>query len=394
MPDITQKLLTKGAAHGRTGEPLSAVGVVIHYVGNPGSSAIANRNYFENGSGGNYVSAHYVVGLNGEIIQCVPENERAQHAGKSYAPQYKETAKLNNARYLGIENCHPDSGGKFSDITRKSLVALSADICFRYNFELSAVFRHYDVTGKSCPMYYVNNSGEWTKLKNDIASGVIALMGKTKIVAKLGQSQASVAKSLEEWAKGKNATALFVSLAEKYVKYAPTCGGVNPVVAYCQAAKETAFGRFGGVLNESFKNPCGMKTAAGGGDFDKNAHQKFDSWDDGIKAQLDHLALYAGAEGYPRKDTTDPRHFPEIKGTAATVEALGGKWAGSLYYGQDVVKLSEGIRLAEVITVEDKLLELVKGSSINSPQYWINALKDFKYFDGFVGAMYEKYCGK
>ncbi len=48
--------------------------IVVHYVGNPGTSAAANRSYFEGlaVSGETYASANFVVGLDGEILQCVP----------------------------------------------------------------------------------------------------------------------------------------------------------------------------------------------------------------------------------------------------------------------------------------------------------------------------------
>lgn len=180
---IEQRLLTldaPSARHGRTGKPLNSIGVLVHYVGNPGSQAINNRNYFESGSNGNYVSAHYIVGLQGEVIQCVPENERAAHAGKSYAAQYNELAKTNNSQYLGIETCHPDTSGKFSSVTRVSLVELVADICLRHNFDpYNHVLRHYDVTGKSCPLYYVNKFTEWCNLRTAFEAGIlIALCDK------------------------------------------------------------------------------------------------------------------------------------------------------------------------------------------------------------------------
>ena len=168
-PQITDALLTPGASHGRTGQRLDPIGVVIHYVANPGSSAMANRNYFENGSDGNGVSAHYIVGLNGEILRCVPENERAMHAGRAYGSQWTEQAKVNNATLLGIEVCHPDRTGVFSAVTYNALVWLTADICSRRGFDpIKAVVRHYDVTGKSCPLYYVNNPSAWTRMKEDI----------------------------------------------------------------------------------------------------------------------------------------------------------------------------------------------------------------------------------
>ncbi len=142
-----------------------------------------------------------------------------------------------------------------------------------------------------------------------------------------------------KWAKSKGATDTFADLAKLYWKYADECGGVNPAIAYVQAAKETGYGKFGGVLDESYKNPCGMKTSAGGGDYDKDAHQKFNSWDEGVQAHMDHLALYAGADGYPKSNTYDPRHFVTIKGRASTTNSLGGKWAPSFTYGEEVGKL-------------------------------------------------------
>lgn len=144
------------------------------------------------------------------------------------------------------------------------------------------------------------------------------------------------AKQAEEWAKAKGATDTFISLAQLYWKYAPEHGNVNPAIAYVQCAKETGYGKFGGVLDDSYHNPCGMKTSAGGSDTDPNAHQKFNTWDEGVQAHLDHLALYAGADGYPRSNTYDPRHFVTIKGTVVTVNALSTKWAPSLTYGQEI----------------------------------------------------------
>jgi len=162
---ITQALLTLGATHGRTGQKLKPMGIVVHYVGNPGSSAQANRNYFENGSGGNGVSAHYIVGLNGEVLQCIPDTECAMHAGRSYGAAWNGLAPTNNARYIGIECCHPDSTGKFNAKTEASLTALVKQLCATYALDAAKeVLRHYDVAGKQCPAYYVKNPAAWETL--------------------------------------------------------------------------------------------------------------------------------------------------------------------------------------------------------------------------------------
>lgn len=144
------------------------------------------------------------------------------------------------------------------------------------------------------------------------------------------------AKEAAKWAESKGATETFIELADLYWQYAEDHGNVNPGVAYVQAAKETGLGKFGGVIDESYCNPCGLKTSAGGNDNDASAHMKFSSWKEGVQAHLDHLALYAGASGYPRSDTNDPRHFATLKGRASTVNSLGVNWAPSSTYGEEV----------------------------------------------------------
>ena len=145
------------------------------------------------------------------------------------------------------------------------------------------------------------------------------------------------------WAKKHGATGEFVGLAKLYWQLAPPRGGVDPAVGYAQSFHETGGGRFGGVLDATYHNPCGLKTTGGGGNEERTAHTRFPSWREGVTAHLDHLALYAGAPGYPRQGSPDPRHFPSLKGTAKTVEALGGKWAPSPTYGQRVAQLARDI---------------------------------------------------
>nr|WP_206529873.1 glucosaminidase domain-containing protein [Clostridium perfringens] len=141
----------------------------------------------------------------------------------------------------------------------------------------------------------------------------------------------------KKWAQGKGATKEFVELADLYWEYSDEHGDVNPALAYVQAAKETAYGNFGGVLDASYHNPCGLKTNKGGSDKDPKAHMKFKSWNEGVKAHLDHLALYAGAEGYPKAETKDPRHFASIFGKANSVTDLSKNWAPSPTYGEEIL---------------------------------------------------------
>ena len=156
--EIQQKLLTINQ-YSRPGTKIGKIkNIVIHWVGNAGSTAMANRNYFESlKEKKSFASSHYIVGLQGEIIQCIPENEIAYHANNA------------NSYSIGIEVCHPDWQGKFSDVTYKALIELLVDLCKRYSLEpTTSIIRHYDVTKKLCPKYYVEHNGAWLQLKQDV----------------------------------------------------------------------------------------------------------------------------------------------------------------------------------------------------------------------------------
>ena len=141
---------------------------------------------------------------------------------------------------------------------------------------------------------------------------------------------------MRNWAIKKGANKTFVELAQTFYDVSVS-KGVDPAVTYAQSAKETNFMHYTGVVSIDFKNPCGLKITAGGGDYDKQAHKKFSSWKEGITAQVDHLALYAGQKGYPDPKSPDPRHFSSIYGVAPYVENLSARWAPSKTYGEEVV---------------------------------------------------------
>lgn len=162
--EIQEKSLTINP-YSRNGEKQGKIeNIVIHWVGNAGSSAIANRNYFENLKSTHKTSAssHYIVGLDGEIIKCIPDDEVAFHSG-SWSM---------NRKSIGIEDCHPDWNGKFNDKTYNSLVELCAELCKKYGIEVNKIIRHYDVTGKNCPKYYVENPEEWARFKQDVQNKI------------------------------------------------------------------------------------------------------------------------------------------------------------------------------------------------------------------------------
>ena len=161
-PYIDVELLTPNP-YSRPQIPVEKVNyIAIHYTANPGSTAMSNRNYFENlaTTQENKVSSHFVVGLDGEVVQCIPTSEM------SYATNAR------NVDTISIECCHPDETGQFNDETYNSAVKLTAWLCTRFGLNSDQVIRHYDVTGKDCPKYYVENPDAWFQMKSDIAAQI------------------------------------------------------------------------------------------------------------------------------------------------------------------------------------------------------------------------------
>lgn len=159
VPDWIERDLIPVNPYSRSGELLSSIdGIVVHYTANPGTTAKQNRNYFAGLADGSGTSAssHFIIDTDGTILQCVPMSEIA------YASNDR------NCDTLSIECCHEDESGKFTKETYQSLVKLTAWLCDTYGLETDQVIRHYDVTGKLCPKYYVEHEDKWDTLKKDI----------------------------------------------------------------------------------------------------------------------------------------------------------------------------------------------------------------------------------
>lgn len=157
-PAVKQDLIPVNA-YSRPGTALAEVtGIVVHYTANPGTSAKQNRDYFAGLAETHTTSAssHYIIGLEGEIIQCVPLGEIA------YA------SKQRNVDTIAIECCIEDDSGQFNRQTYDALVQLTAWLACCYDLDQDALLRHYDVTGKNCPKYYVENESAWLLFKSEV----------------------------------------------------------------------------------------------------------------------------------------------------------------------------------------------------------------------------------
>ena len=164
LPDYVKEDLLPVNEYSRCGDKLQRVNaVVIHYVGNPNTTAWQNRSYFANlaTTGETSASSNLIVGLEGEALLCVPLDEVAYCSNDR------------NHDTISIEFCHPGTDGKPTQDTYDTLVKLTAWLCDLFGLDPQEdVIRHYDVIDKECPLYFVQNKDEWTRFKSDVANAM------------------------------------------------------------------------------------------------------------------------------------------------------------------------------------------------------------------------------
>jgi len=114
--------------------------------------------------------------------------------------------------------------------------------------------------------------------------------------------------------------------------------GLDPTVVIAQSAHETGWGHFGGVLDATYFNVAGIKTREGGGNFDPEAHQRFDDWQHGAQAHASHLRAYTSVPLEDHLEDLSPRSvwvWPKNH-RFTRMRQLGGHYAPSPTYGERV----------------------------------------------------------
>ncbi|MCM1143573.1 MAG: N-acetylmuramoyl-L-alanine amidase [Blautia sp.] len=157
-PDIMTDFLEINE-YSRPGTAIEGVkSIFVHYTANPGTSAAQNRSYFASlaETRERSASAHFIIGYEGEIIQCIPLEEQA----------YAVMTRNNDS--ISIECCYLDEDGKFTQETYDSLIHILAWLTEEYNLEEEDILRHYDCGGKLCPLYYVEHENAWDQLLVDV----------------------------------------------------------------------------------------------------------------------------------------------------------------------------------------------------------------------------------
>ena len=67
------------------------------------------------------------------------------------------------------------TGKEDSTIRRiKSVVKLTSWLLQQFHLDTTHILRHYDITGKDCPKYYVDHEDAWEQFKADVGDYMAA----------------------------------------------------------------------------------------------------------------------------------------------------------------------------------------------------------------------------
>lgn len=180
---------------------------------------------------------------------------------------------------------------------------------------------------ETCTFIYRVLESKAGNIKLDLGVKKLGLTIKGEPTVTLEQAKA--------WASKRGAHQRFIDIADVYWKYGEITG-IRPEILYAQAAKETAFGKYGGNVLPEQNNWAGIKTRTGTGDTTAD-HETFETPDDGVRAHFNHIAAYIGTEpvGEPHGRYYSVKTLTWA-GTVVYLEELGGKWCPDLYYGYSI----------------------------------------------------------
>jgi glucan-binding YG repeat protein len=165
MSYILKERIANKTNYGSIRNTSSIEWIVMHYTANDGDRAYNNANYFQTNPNLK-ASAHYFVD-DTSVYRSVPDNYVAYSVGGS---KYSGTkggkyyGQCTNFNSLSIELCDTVRNGKYecTEATKANAVQLTLSLMNKYNINKDHVIRHYDVTGKVCPAYWVDDS-KWEK---------------------------------------------------------------------------------------------------------------------------------------------------------------------------------------------------------------------------------------
>jgi len=183
--EVKQKLLTKNA-WSRPGRKVHKIrAIVLHWTAGPKDTPEGVYSWFEQRKKGKtgFGSAHFCVGMDGETMQFLPQDEMAYHVGsKTYTEEGLALSRYPNDCTLGIEMCPINIEGEFTDSTWNATVELTAALLKEYGLTTDNITTHQKIVGwKDCPRWFVRFPKELDRFKEDVKKSLDGLIGRVNV---------------------------------------------------------------------------------------------------------------------------------------------------------------------------------------------------------------------
>jgi len=131
--------------------------IVIHYTSDYKNSAEVNAKFFQKTQLS--YSYHYVID-GSQVIRTVPDDYVAWSID-SNKMKGKLAKKVNNDNALHIELCNSQNNEKETSKTMEMAAKIISQKMAEYNISKANVIRINDVSGKDCPVHWLNDSKQW-----------------------------------------------------------------------------------------------------------------------------------------------------------------------------------------------------------------------------------------
>jgi N-acetylmuramoyl-L-alanine amidase len=207
MPDsVIVSTLTPSPNFGERKGVVSPDMIVLHYTGMADAASAILRLC----TAGTDVSAHYVVLEDGNIVQCVPESERAWHAGTSSWAGETDI----NSRSIGIEIVNRGHDLGMPDFPLRQIAAvisLCKSILMRHDIPAHRILAHSDVApgrkkdpGEKFPwrLLAASGIGHWVEPAPIVRS-------EHKMLGATGDEVLALQQALERYGYGVPVTGLY-----------------------------------------------------------------------------------------------------------------------------------------------------------------------------------------
>ncbi len=184
---VIQNLVSPSKHNIKCPYPMTSEFIVVH---NTGNDASARNEVTYMISNNNKVSFHYAID-DKEIVQGIPENRNAWHAGDGNGP--------GNRKGIGIEICYSKSGGKRFEEAEKLAAKFIAFKLNEKNWGIDKVKKHQDFSGKYCPHRTLDMG--WQRFLNMVQAELNKLKGGNVVTKPDKNTPSSWAKEAWDWAK-------------------------------------------------------------------------------------------------------------------------------------------------------------------------------------------------